>query len=102
MDFKSQRAIKIQGFEPTCPICFEPWASNIVPWTLACGHMICEGCLMKHKLTTKKCHMCREKFTIRNQRRQRQKAFAKRKRGRIKERIQDELDIYHEKTSYDA
>lgn len=58
----------------------EVWGLKKVPWVLNCGHMICESCLMKYKLKTRKCHMCREKFTIRNKRRKRQKELAIKRR----------------------
>ncbi len=98
-----QSAIKIHGYEPQCPICMESWnpmphsgRKAVIPWALACGHMICEICLMKHKLGTRKCHMCREKFSTKSQRRQRHKANTIQRRGRIKQRIREELEIYNE------
>ena len=68
MDLVNHSAVKIQGYEPKCPICLSTWSTNegVQPWVLNCGHMICESCLMKHKLVTRKCHMCREKFKTRN------------------------------------
>ena len=102
----SNSAIKIHGFEPKCPICLEYWfveteinsepSYTSIPWVLGCGHMICESCLMKHKLTNRACHMCREKFTLKRERRKRRKAIAIQRRAIIKEKIEEELEFYHE------
>lgn len=88
---KKPTAIKIQGFEPKCPICFEDWNAlkGIGPWVLSCGHMICERCFIKHKKNTKKCHMCREKFNLTKKRRKKQKAKRIERNNIVKVRIEE-------------
>jgi len=112
LQFHDKPAIKIQGFEPKCPICLESWfvaddvnsepCKKVMPWVLGCGHMICEGCLMKHKMVNRSCHMCREKFTMKRQRRQRRKALAIQRRSTIKSHIQEELEFYYENRDSEA
>ena len=64
--------VKIKGYDPNCPICMEPWYE---PWIFpGCGHMICEKCYLKQRLITTNCHMCREKFKIRSERKCRKKS----------------------------
>jgi hypothetical protein len=83
-------AIRINGYEPKCPICFSLWnGEDTIPWVFPyCGHMICERCYLKYKLTTRKCHMCREKFRVRKQyvdKRRKRKKARKRTRRDINE-----------------
>jgi hypothetical protein len=61
---------KIKGYDDTCPICYEYWA-EAAPWVFPCGHMICETCYLKQRKVKRECHLCREKFNLKKQRRRR-------------------------------
>ena len=70
--------VKIKGFESNCPICLEQWGtSKVDPWVFPnCGHMICEKCYLKQKSIKRSCHICREKFGICCQRKEKRKGEA--------------------------
>jgi hypothetical protein len=66
--------VKIKGFEANCPICLEQWSDKIDPWVYPkCGHMICEKCYLQQKNIKRTCHICREKFGIYCQRKEKKK-----------------------------
>ena len=90
-------ATKITSLETNCPICFEVWNKNdnFCPWVFPCGHMICEKCYLKIKTTSRKCHMCREKFNIRQNRKNKKCAERKKRLAIIYEEITDDLEIYY-------
>lgn len=71
-------SFKIRGFEPNCPVCLEQWSVDIVsPWIFSCGHMICESCYMKQKKIKQCCHICRQQFVVKKERKEKKKLKAK-------------------------
>jgi len=59
--------IKIKAYEDVCGICYEYWA-DVEIWVFPCGHMICEKCYLKQRKVNNNCHICREKFALKMQR----------------------------------
>lgn len=64
--------LKIKAYDDNCPICYELWNESM-PWVYPCGHMICEKCFLKQRNVNRKCHICREKFMIKNARKHKKK-----------------------------
>jgi hypothetical protein len=62
--------LKIKGYDDNCPICYEYWA-EAAPWVFPCGHMICEKCYLKQKKVKRQCHICRERFNVKQNRKRR-------------------------------